>query len=60
VVVPGIWGLGFGIFDKLRDSLTRTKEQIVSRFEEIVQQADAGEQRSRRSTWTPSKRSRSC
>src|SRR5258705_13694979 len=36
-----------GLFDKLRDSLGRTKEQIVSRFEEIVQQADAGEQRSR-------------
>src|SRR5262245_642794 len=34
-------------FDKLRDSLARTKEQIVNRFEEIVQQADAGEQRSR-------------
>ena len=36
-----------GFFDKLRDSLTRTKEQIVSRFEEIVQQADTEEQRSR-------------
>ncbi len=36
-----------GFFDKLRDSLTRTKEQIVSRFEEIVQQADTDEQRSR-------------
>jgi len=28
-----------GFFDKLRDGLTRTKQQIVSRFEEIVQQA---------------------
>jgi fused signal recognition particle receptor len=36
-----------GFFDKLRDGLTRTKQQIVSRFEEIVQQADATEQRSR-------------
>ena len=36
-----------GVFDKLRDSLTRTKAQIVSRFEEIVQQADTEEQRSR-------------
>jgi fused signal recognition particle receptor len=36
-----------GLFDRLRDSLARTKEQIVSRFEAIVQQADAGERRSR-------------
>jgi fused signal recognition particle receptor len=36
-----------GFFDKLRDGLTRTKQQIVSRFEEIVQQADSIEQRSR-------------
>ena len=36
-----------GFFDKLRDSLTRTKEQIVSRFEEIVQQADTAEERTR-------------
>ena len=36
-----------GFFDKLRDGLTRTKKQIVGRFEEIVQQADAGERRSR-------------
>jgi len=36
-----------GFFDKLRSSLTRTKEQIVSRFEEIVQKADTVEQRSR-------------
>jgi len=41
----GVWDLGF--FDKLRDSLTRTKEQIVTRFEAIVQQADTEEQRSR-------------
>src|SRR5688500_454680 len=36
-----------GFFDRLREGLTRTKQQIVSRFEEIVQQADAGEQRTR-------------
>jgi fused signal recognition particle receptor len=36
-----------GFFDKLRDGLTRTKQQIVSRFEEIVQQADSTEQRTR-------------
>ena len=36
-----------GFFDKLRSSLTRTKEQIVSRFEEIVQKADTEQQRSR-------------
>jgi len=36
-----------GLFDKLRDGLARTKQQIVSRFETIVQQADAGEARSR-------------
>ena len=36
-----------GFFDKLRDSLTRTKEQIVSRFEELVQQADTEDHRSR-------------
>ena len=36
-----------GFFDKLRSSLTRTKEQILNRFDEIVQKADAEEQRSR-------------
>jgi fused signal recognition particle receptor len=36
-----------GFFDKLRDGLTRTKQQIVNRFEEIVQSADAPEQRTR-------------
>ena len=36
-----------GFFDKLRDGLTRTKQQIVSRFEEIVQEADTEEKRSR-------------
>ena len=36
-----------GFLDRLREGLTRTKQQIVSRFEEIVQQADEGEQRTR-------------
>jgi fused signal recognition particle receptor len=36
-----------GFLDRLRSGLTRTKQQIVTRFEEIVQQADAPEQRTR-------------
>src|ERR687897_959894 len=36
-----------GFFDKLRDGLSRTKQQIVSRFEEIVETADRPEQRTR-------------
>jgi fused signal recognition particle receptor len=36
-----------GFFDKLRDGLTRTKQQIVSRFEEIVQDADTADKRTR-------------
>ena len=36
-----------GFLDKLRDGLTRTKQQIISRFEEIVEQADTAEQRTR-------------
>ena len=36
-----------GFLDRLREGLTRTKQQIVNRFEEIVQQADTQEQRSR-------------
>jgi fused signal recognition particle receptor len=46
----GNWELGvlsLGFFDKLREGLTRTKQQIVSRFDEIVNQADAPEQRTR-------------
>ncbi len=34
-------------FDKLREGLSRTTQQIVSRFEEIVTQADSPEQRAR-------------
>jgi fused signal recognition particle receptor len=36
-----------GFFDKIKQSLTRTKEQFVERFDEIVRRADAPEQRSR-------------
>jgi fused signal recognition particle receptor len=30
-----------GLFDRLRDGLSRTKQQIVNRFEDLVQRADA-------------------
>ena len=36
-----MWDLGF--LDRLREGLSRTKEQIVGRFDEIVQRADARE-----------------
>jgi fused signal recognition particle receptor len=36
-----------GFLDRLREGLSRTKQQIVSRFDEIVKQADAPEQRTR-------------
>ena len=36
-----------GFLDKLRDGLTRTKQQILGRFDEIVERADSTEQRSR-------------
>jgi fused signal recognition particle receptor len=36
-----------GVFGRIRDSLTRTKQQIVERFEEIVSRADSPERRSR-------------
>ena len=35
------------VFGRIRDSLTRTKQQIVERFDEIVRRADAPERRSR-------------
>jgi fused signal recognition particle receptor len=35
------------VFGRIRDSLTRTKQQIVDRFEEIVRRADEPERRSR-------------
>ena len=36
-----------GFFDKIKQSLTRTKEQFVERFDDIVRRADEPEQRSR-------------
>jgi fused signal recognition particle receptor len=36
-----------GLFGKLRESLSRTKQQIVERFDEIVRVADEPERRSR-------------
>ena len=36
-----------GFFDRIKESLTRTKQQFVDRFEEVVRRADAPEQRSR-------------
>ena len=36
-----------GFFDKIKQSLTRTKEQFVERFEEAVKRADSPEGRSR-------------
>ena len=36
-----------GFFDRIKESLTRTKEQFVERFDEIVRSADEPEKRSR-------------
>ena len=36
-----------GFLDRLREGLSKTKQQIVSRFEEIVERADTDEQRTR-------------
>jgi fused signal recognition particle receptor len=36
-----------GFFDKLKAGLTRTKQQILERFDDLVQKADAPEQRTR-------------
>jgi fused signal recognition particle receptor len=36
-----------GFLDRLREGLTRTKEQLLGRFEEIVQKADTEEKRTR-------------
>ena len=36
-----------GVFGRIRESLTRTKQQIVERFDEIVRGADTPERRSR-------------
>jgi fused signal recognition particle receptor len=36
-----------GFFDRIKQSLTRTKEQFVERFDEVVRRADEPDQRSR-------------
>jgi fused signal recognition particle receptor len=36
-----------GLFGRIRDSLTRTKQQFVERFEDLVQRADTPERRTR-------------
>jgi fused signal recognition particle receptor len=36
-----------GVFGRIRDSLSRTKQQILDRFDDIVQRADAPESRTR-------------
>ena len=36
-----------GVFSRIREGLSRTKQQIVERFEEIVRRADASERPSR-------------
>jgi fused signal recognition particle receptor len=36
-----------GFFEKIKQSLARTKQEFVERFEEVVRQADAPERRSR-------------
>jgi fused signal recognition particle receptor len=36
-----------GLFDRLRDGLTRTKQQLVDRFDDIVRRADTPERRGR-------------
>src|SRR3954470_6846936 len=36
-----------GFFGRIKESLARTKQQIVERFDDIVSRADAPEQRSR-------------
>src|SRR6476661_5972788 len=36
-----------GVLGRLRESLTRTKQQIIQRFDEIVSYADEPEKRSR-------------
>src|SRR4029078_3662477 len=36
-----------GFFDKIKESLTRTKEQFVQRFDEIVNRADEPQARRR-------------
>jgi fused signal recognition particle receptor len=41
----GVWNVG--LFDRLREGLSRTTNQVVGRFENIVERADAPERRAR-------------
>src|SRR4029079_665496 len=43
----GSRGVLMNVFGRIRESLTRTKQQIVERFDEIVRRADEPERRSR-------------
>ena len=36
-----------GVFDKIKQSLTRTTQQFIDRFDEVVNRADAPDRRSR-------------
>ena len=36
-----------GFFDRIKQSLSRTKQQFVERFDDVVRRADAPEQRTR-------------
>ena len=49
-----------GFFDRIREGLSKTKQQIVERFDEIVSQSEAPRARGGRSMSTRSKRSKSC
>jgi hypothetical protein len=50
-----------GLLSRLTDSLKRTKDQLFQRFEEVVQQADAPEARTKpASRSTRSRCSRKC
>ena len=49
-----------GFFDRLREGLSKTTQQIVQRFDELVSQSEAPERRAGRSTSTRSTRSKSC
>ena len=49
-----------GVFGRIRESLSRTKQQIVERFDEIVRLADEPERRARPVDVETLERSKSC
>ncbi|MEZ5283989.1 MAG: hypothetical protein R2712_04105 [Vicinamibacterales bacterium] len=49
-----------GLFDKLKQGLTRTAQQIADRFDDLVKGSDAPERRSAPSTRTRWRASRRC